>query len=572
MTNRQRQHLFYLGGLACLCLTSCSDSDADADNASASAVESTAGNETKYIGKAVGNFLAEEWYPGGELGTTDNISAGCYEDEAPVVNQMGLIQAFNKGEAFFERNVTESTKPFYGLGPAAVRKSCLDCHPAYGHGKRVDKYTATWGNGYLLVVYHPADGQNSDDGPYVAEVTGMPQTIATSPFIAPINESQIQLEWKKLETMESGLPLQFPDGETYELIYPELFIPESAFNTSPTPYQTGNQSVAFRLESTIGIMGTGLIDAIPDDSIKAQYAHEAAVGVDLNPAMWDKEKGDWATTALYTANGVNRIKKFTYACTRGSLQDGAGANAIWNITNVSRSDRPYLYSTNAWAKKMSETPEVIAAIKANPNSPYYADGTDDGIKEAVNGLLSPGTNQFNNQWHNFQPEMADNDFWQFMVWHRGLSIPRARNLNDPEVQRGKDVFNQIGCQYCHRAKWQTTTDDYWAPEIFTDNALPLPRYQNQTIYPYTDMVQHRLYMKNGIHGSWCRTTPLWGRGLSKVNTGAEDRLHDCRARNEIEAIMWHGYSKKSDAYRATEKFFNLPKADRDAVVKFLRAI
>ena len=86
------------------------------------------------------------------------------------------------------------------------------------------------------------------------------------------------------------------------------------------------------------------------------------------------------------------------------------------------------------------------------------------------------------------------------------------------------------------------------------------------------MIQHRLYMKNGIHGSWCRTTPLWGRGLSLINTGAEDRLHDCRARNEIEAILWHGYSKKSDGYAATLKFYKLPKADRDALVKFLRAI
>ena len=86
------------------------------------------------------------------------------------------------------------------------------------------------------------------------------------------------------------------------------------------------------------------------------------------------------------------------------------------------------------------------------------------------------------------------------------------------------------------------------------------------------MVQHRLYMKNGIHGSWCRTTPLWGRGLSKINTGAEDRLHDCRARNEIEAIMWHAYSKNSDAYASTLKFYNLPKEDRDAIVKFLRSI
>ena len=560
----QKYQLFVLSGLLCIGMASCSDDD--------SADDIIAGTTTDagHIGQNAGNFLAEEWYPGGRLGTTENVSAGCYEDETPAVNEMGLLEAFNKGEAFFERNFNSGTPPFNGLGPAAVRKSCLDCHPAYGHGKRVDRYTASWGNGYLLVIYHPVDGQNSDDGPYVSEVTGMPQTLATSPFLAPIDEDQIQLEWKRLTAMESGLPMEFPDGEKYELIYPELYIPESAFNTSPTPYETG--AVAFRLESTIGIIGTGLLDAIPDDSIKAQYAREASFGVELNPAMWDKENNDWAATALYTANGVNRIKKFTYACTRGSLQDGAGANAIWNITNVSRSDRPYLYTTNAWAKKMSETPSVIAAIKANPNSPYYADGTDEGISEAVNGLLQPGTNQFDNPWHNFQPEMSDENFWAFMVWHRGLAIPRARNLNDPVVQRGKEVFNQIGCQYCHRAKWQTTNDNLWSPNILTTKGLKLPTYKNQTIYPYTDMVQHRLYMKNGIHGSWCRTTPLWGRGLSKINTGAEDRLHDCRARNEIEAIMWHAYSRKSDAYESTVKFYNLPKADRDAVVKFLQSI
>ena len=71
---------------------------------------------------------------------------------------------------------------------------------------------------------------------------------------------------------------------------------------------------------------------------------------------------------------------------------------------------------------------------------------------------------------------------------------------------------------------------------------------------------------------WCRTTPLWGRGLSKANTGAEDRLHDDRARNVIEAIMWHGYNKKSDAYAATEKFYYLSPADREAVVAFIDAI
>ncbi len=81
-----------------------------------------------------------------------------------------------------------------------------------------------------------------------------------------------------------------------------------------------------------------------------------------------------------------------------------------------------------------------------------------------------------------------------------------------------------------------------------------------------------LVVSNDSHGSWCRTTPLLGRGLSLANTGAEDRLHDCRARNEVEAIMWHAYSKNSQAYFAAAKFYNLSKQDRDCVVKFLRAI
>ena len=524
--------------------------------------------DAKYVGQTVGNFDASEWYPGGAMGTTDNVTEGCYQDETPAVTAQGLEQAFNLGEAAFERKFTQNTEPFKGLGPAYVRSSCLDCHPGYGHGKWQSQYRADFGNGYLLVVYHPADGVNSDDGPYVAEVTGMPQTKAVAPFLPPIDEDKIVINWVKVSAMESGLPMKFPDGETYELIYPELSIPEDAFNTDPTPYQTG--AVAFRLESTIGIIGTGLLDAIPAEDIKEQYKAEAPY-VELNPAFWDKAANDFAPTAWYTLAegqfadgtpapaGTKLLKRFTYAMTRASLQDGAGANAIWNITNVSRGDRHFLYTTKAWAKAMSE-----------PSSPYYADGTDEGIAEAVLNLLDPKTDQFDNKWYNFTPEMGDDQYYNFLVWHRGLSIPRARNLNRKEVQRGKEVFNRIGCATCHRASWETKDDNYWAPKI--TKGRQLPRYQKQKIYPYTDMLQHRLYMKNGIHGSWCRTTPLWGRGLSRANTGAEDRIHDCRARNVIEAIMWHGYSKKSDAYESTEKFFNLPKEDRDAVVEFINSI
>ena len=558
----------------------------------------------KYVGQAVGNFLAEEWYPGGELGTTDNVAPGSYEDPTLAVELQGLEVAFNHGEAFFERNVTVSQAPFKGRGPAAVRKSCLDCHPGYGHGQWQSSYRANgssaFGNGYLLVIYHES-AENPNDGPYVAEVTGMPQTMAESPFLPPIDEEKIQLSWIPVTAMESGLPMKFSDGETYSLIYPELYIPEDAFNTDPTPYETaranGNK-VGFRLESTIGIPGSGLIDAIPQEAIKEQYAREAQY-VELNPAFWDAAAGDFAASAYYhnwqkgslgdgyDANGKfyerdtymdgKLLKKFTYAMTRGTLQDGAGANAIWNITNVSRPDRPYLYTTNAWAKAMSNNAGVIAAIRAQgAGSPYFVDVdkngivTDEEISEAVLALLSPGTNQFDNDYHNFEPEMSADEFYDFMVWHRGVAIPRARNLNDPEVQKGKDLFTKLGCASCHRPSWKTGDDNYWSPAM--NGTKPLPRYANQTIYPYSDFIQHRLWMVNDIHGTWCRTTPLWGRGLSEQNTGRGDRLHDCRARNTLEAIMWHGYSRKSDAYKSAEDFSKLSKEERDAVVKFVDSI
>ena len=555
-------------------LASCSDDDDDVET-------STDGADYTYVGTSVGNFDASEWYPGGELGTTENTGSTCYQDETPAVNNSDLYDAFKFGELLFEHDFMTSgtTSSFLGLGPAYVRSSCIDCHPGYGHGKRVTYYDAdTRGNGYLLVIYTPTDGDNGDDGSYISEVTAMPQTRATSPFLPPLDESGITIEWLTVTgTMPSGLSAtQFPDGETYELIYPEVTILQTAFNTDPVP-----SGYAVRLESTIGLYGTGLLDAIPEDSLKAEYKKQAAealangyaVSDMLNSSIWDGDADDWASSAWYTlADGTQKVKRYTYALTRASLQDGAGANAMWNIPNVSRSDRHYLYTTTAWATAMSENADVIAAIKADPTSPYYADGTDEGIAEAVLNLLDPNTDQFDNDYYNFEAEMSDESFWQYMVWHRGLAVPRARDLNNSTVQRGKEVFYEIGCTSCHRPKWTTGADNYWAPTLITSNNLSMPTYPYQTIYPYTDMVQHRLFMKNGIHGSWCRTTPLWGRGLSASNTGAEDRLHDCRARNEIEAIMWHGYSADSDALWSVEQFYNLDKDDRDAVVKFLRSI
>ena len=578
-----------VGMLSAFVLTACSDSNDPVNDLG------TLKPAEEQFGKAVGNFTAEEWYPGGQLGTTKKAS---YSAAAPAVgNVAGMEEDFNTGEDFFEHLYTFEQEPRKGLGPAWVRNSCIACHPSYGHGKRQTSYRAnTIGNGYLLVIYHP------DNNAYISEVTGMPQTQAMSPFKAPIDESQISIEWKNVTAMESGLPMTFEDGESYSLIYPEVRIPQTAFNTNPKP---SNYDV--RLESTIGVYGTGLLDAISDEDIEAQWAAEGKF-VELNPAMWDKEAGTFKASAYYSApyndTGKHRgnhgpLKRFTYAMTRGSLQDGAGANAIWNITNVTRSDRHWLYTTTAWAKAQSEDAEVVKYIKEHGAStlsilhPYYADGTDEGIKNRIYEVLNTPSIAYketfekyllNDSYYGGKEEMTDKQYYQFMVWHRGLAVPAARNLNDADVQRGKELFTEMGCARCHRPSWKTSADNMWvsqATKSYADaNGLAkdgdytklLPKYPNQTIWPYTDMVQHRLFMKNDIRTGWCRTTPLWGRGLSRQLTGADDRLHDCRARTVLEAIMWHGYSKQSDAYSATEKFYKLKKADRNAVIKFIESI
>ena len=551
--------------------------------------------ETEAFGKANDVFSADEWYPGGQLGTTEKAS---YSAATPaVVNIAGMEEDFNTGEDFFEHLYTFEQNPRKGLGPAWVRNSCIACHPSYGHGKRQTEYRANQiGNGYLLVVYHPSNNA------YISEVTGMPQTQAMSPFKAPIDETQIKIEWPEVKEMESGLPMQFADGEKYSLIYPVVTIPQTAFNTNPKPTEYD-----VRLESTIGLYGTGLLDALDDADIEAQWRDEAPY-VDLNPAMWDKEANAFKASAYYAApyndtgsfhGNRGPLKRFTYAMTRGTLQDGAGANAIWNITNVTRSDRHWLYTTPAWAKAQSEDSEVVDYIKRHGSSetsilhPYFADGTNEGISERVNEILSCSSIAkketfdkylFKGAPYNGQEEMTDKQYYQFMVWHRGLAVPAARNLNDPEVKRGKQLFTEMGCAQCHRPSWKTGKDNMWVDasvKAYADaNGLAkdgdytklLPKYPNQTIWPYTDMVQHRLFMVNDIRTRWCRTTPLWGRGLSRQLTGADDRLHDCRARTVLEAIMWHGYSKQSDAYASTVKFYHLSKAERDAVIRFIESI
>ena len=493
----------------------------------------------------------EEWYAGGKLGTTFNTTSFAYEQPTPVIDKNGLSQAFKNGEQLFERDYNENKiGAFHGLGPLMVRRGCFYCHPNYGHGKRQTRYRADdSGNGYLLVITDETDT-------YLSSLTGMPQTLAVSPFKAPIDEAQIKIEWKKYTDEWNN---KFPDGETYNLIYPEVTIPESAYyvplevTKSGVTTSVSYSNVKVRLESTIGIYGTGLLDAITDEDLKAQYTSEEKAGAKLNPAIF--ANGEWIKTYGSTKHPL----RYTYGLSRGPLQDAPGANAIWNITNVTRSNRRYNYMTTTYARIASEDQDVQSQFYK-----YFPEWNITGNAETdiYNFLMAK----------DLTPEITDQEYVDFMVWHRGLAVPAVRDLDQENVQRGKKLFTKIGCTACHRPSWTTGDDNFTDPNgFFANGDSRLPRYPYQKIWPYSDLVQHRLHMQNDIRTGWCRTTPLWGRGLSELVTGTNDRLHDCRARNVIEAIMWHG-NENSDARFAINKFRVLSKSDRDAIVKFIESI
>lgn len=507
------------------------------------------------------------YYAGGKLGTTELATSNVFEQPTAAVENQGLYQSFKNGEAIFEKPFMTNTDGVRGgLGPVYIRTSCTHCHPNYSHGERVAEGsydTRDPGNGTLLVVYNPAT-----EG-YVPWLAGMPQLYAVAPFKAPVDGSKVRISYREATDTWGN---RFDDGETYSLQYPVVDMPSDAIYVVNQGYQlpTGYE---VKLESTIGIPGTGLLDAIDEKDLLAQYQKEEADGFlpnGLNSAFY--AGGAWVSPYKNTVqgDGTPYARRFTYALSRGPLQDAAGANAIWNITNVTRSDRRYHYldAAGTYAEYSAKDPDVQAGFddylaKVDPSRKHpewWTGPIEDRIK---NYLLSK----------DLDPEMTDDEYTDLMVWHRGLAVPAVRDIDDPDVIRGRELFAQIGCDYCHRPSWTTGPDNIADPAKFF-RGDELPRYPYQTIWPYTDMVQHKLMMASDIRGGWCRTTPLWGRGLHQKVTGSPtaDRLHDCRARTTLEAIMWHGYSPQSDAYHIVVKFRALPKADRDAIIRFVDAI
>ncbi len=157
------------------------------------------------------------------------------------------------------------------------------------------------------------------------------------------------------------------------------------------------------------------------------------------------------------------------------------------------------------------------------------------------------------------PEIQDKELQAVVFYMQSLAVPARRNYKDADVIAGKKIFIDLGCHKCHTQKFQT-------------GSSPINQLSNQTIYPYTDLLLHDMGddLADGrsdfnANGNEWRTQALWGIGLIQTVNKHTFLLHDGRARNIEEAILWHG----GESAIIIDKFKKTPKTERDKLIKFL---
>jgi len=160
------------------------------------------------------------------------------------------------------------------------------------------------------------------------------------------------------------------------------------------------------------------------------------------------------------------------------------------------------------------------------------------------------------------PELADHILQRVALYCKTLAVPAPRNITVSNVRRGAKIFEQLECAKCHIPKMQT------GPSAIAALA-------NQTIFPYSDLLLHDMgdgladnrsdFLANG--NEW-KTRPLWGIGLTNVVNNHTDFLHDGRAKNITEAILWHG----GEALNSKNKFKQLSAKDRNDLLNFINSL
>lgn len=415
---------------------------------------------------------------------------------------------FKVGNGLFRKlwvSSPSSTLASDGLGPLYNARSCQRCHVKDGRGHPPE---ANDGNAISMFLRVSIPG--SDKG-RMAAIEGYIATLPEPNYGTQLQDFAVQghpSEYKLGITYSEKL-ITLSDGETASLRHPKY----EATNLGYGPLAP-NAQLSPRVAPQM--IGLGLLEAIPAADILAL----------TDP---DDTNGD---------------------------QISGRANIVWSVEY----EQPMLgrFGLKAGSPTVKQQSAGAFAGDIGISSPLFPNGA---------GECTAAQSKCQNAIHGDQDDRVteiDNEGLDLVTFYsRNLAVPARRNVDDPQVLRGKEVFYQTGCTSCHQHSF------------VTNRLADQPEQSFQLIWPYTDMLLHD--MGDGLAdnrpearatGREWRTPPLWGIGLTKQVSGHTYFLHDGRARSLLEATLWHG----GEAAAQRDRVIEMPKADRNALIKFLESL
>ncbi|MEQ3708423.1 MAG: di-heme oxidoredictase family protein [Tateyamaria sp.] len=415
---------------------------------------------------------------------------------------------FKVGNGLFRKlwvSSPSSTLASDGLGPLFNARSCQRCHIKDGRGHPPEGSDDNAISMFLRVSIP------TDDAAMAQKIKGY---IATLPD--PNYGSQMQ------DFSLPGHPAEYRLHVEYEETEVRLSGKEAAYLRQPTYTATDlgygplhpNAMLSPRVAPQM--IGLGLLEAIPAADI-------------LTLADPDDTNGD----------GIS-----------------GRANIVWSA----EFNQPMLgrFGLKAGSPTVKEQSAAAFAGDIGISSPLFPAAWGECTQTQAECQNAPHGDADN---RGFEIDAAGLDLVTF--YSRNLGVPARRNVENPNVLRGKEIFYATGCTSCHQ------------PSFVTHRLKDQPEQSFQLIWPYTDMLLHD--MGPGLAdnrpearatGMEWRTPPLWGIGLTGQVSGHTYFLHDGRARSLLEAILWHG----GEAQSQRDSVVDMPPADRQALIKFLESL
>ena len=445
---------------------------------------------------------------GGATTSTHKADSGAFSHPSATM-PFERKQDFKLGNALFQKlwvSSPSSTQASDGLGPLYNARSCQACHVKDGRGRP----PLAGENAVSLFLRLARPARNEAERAVIArhEVLNFPdETYGRQ--LQNVAIPGLTAEGKPVVTYIEK-PVRLADGEVVMLRKPDYAV--AGLHYGPLGVDT---TLSARI--AMPTLGLGLIEAIAEADILA--------GADPDDKNGDGISGRPAFVRDHRTGEV-KLGRFGWKAQNASVRDQS-ASAFSHDIGISTPDAQNAYG---------DCTDVQKDCLAMPT----------GVQPRLGPVEAP------------DPIL---DLVTFYT--ENLAVPQRRDVGNPTVLRGKQLFYASGCTSCHTPKFVTRRDA----------ADPIQSFQ--LIWPYSDFLLHDMgeELADGqqvgeANGQEWRTQPLWGIGLTRSVNGNGFYLHDGRARSLTEAILWHG----GEAQKARDAFADLQKSDRQALLAFLESL